>query len=278
MKKILIAAVAALMALTSCMKDQVYSYPSVGKPTQTDAYFDTDVVTVTATVSALVEITKVELCYTIGTNASQTVAMTGNAGTYTGTIPAADVGTKVTYYIIAYTASGFTQTDPKSYTVGDIPVDYTQLKLNELDGTRKSIELYNAGTANISLKDVKIKKDEKDGYIWTGPARLIAPGEFVLLYSSDVTGAGGAQEGYDGGLIFTSGLSSKKTVLIELFDPDGNLIDKFQRGETPWGDKIADNTGSWSRIPDGTGAWKITATITPGAANSTSGEDDPLVK
>ena len=57
------------------------------------------------------------------------------------------------------------------------------------------------------------------------------------------------------------------------------MIDKFQRGEKGegWGTTITENKGSWSRIPDGTGAWKMTATLTQGAANSTDGTADDAV-
>ena len=58
-----------------------------------------------------------------------------------------------------------------------------------------------------------------------------------------------------------------------------NLLDKFQRGEedTGWGNQsLAKVTGSWSRVPDGSGQWKITDP-TCGALNATSGDDDPTV-
>ena len=78
---------------------------------------------------------------------------------------------------------------------------------------------------------------------------------------------------------FSSGFSSKKTVLIELFDNKGNKIDQFQRGEKGegWGGSLPNNKGSWSRVPDGTGKWMITATFTPGEKNSTDGTEDPDV-
>jgi hypothetical protein len=71
---------------------------------------------------------------------------------------------------------------------------------------------------------------------------------------------------------------------MELSDPTGKIIDTFQRGDEPaadavWGDvTLPLNEGSWSRIPDGTGAWKITATMTPGEKNATEGTADPDLK
>lgn len=64
--------------------------------------------------------------------------------------------------------------------------------------------------------------------MWTGqPGYAIEPGGYVLLYSTDVTGAGKAHEGYDAGLQFDSGLSAKKGVRVQLFGGDGTSLDDF---------------------------------------------------
>ena len=69
---------------------------------------------------------------------------------------------------------------------------------------------------------------------------------------------------------------------MELFAPDGTKLDTFQRGDKDedgkWGASITNYSGSWSRVPDGTGKWMRTDTFTPGAANSTAAEDDDYVK
>ena len=117
--------------------------------------------TVTAKVTALVEITKGELLYKAGTEAEKTVPMTGmtnDAGVYQGTIPAAPVGTKVVYHIEAST-DGNTECSPEvSYTVGEVPIDYTGLALNELNGNDKFIEIYNKGKEDIHIKGISIQK------------------------------------------------------------------------------------------------------------------------
>lgn len=265
MKKILIAAVAALMALTSCMKDQVYSYPTLAGLNNTVATFDTDQVTVSVTVSAFVDITGVNLYYTIGTAAEKSVAMTkGAGGVYTGVIPAAPVGTEVKYYVEALTSGGSTKSAVATYKVGDVPVDYSGLKLNELNGNDKFIELYNAGSADIRILGVKIRKDAS-AEIWTAKDVTLAPGAFLLLYSEDVVVAGGAQEGYNEDLVFHSGLSAKKGVRIELLDPKDNPIDDFNlvtllKSKAP---------ASYGRNADGKWYYQD---ATPGAAN-TDGTD-----
>ena len=67
----------------------------------------------------------------------------------------------------------------------------------------------------------------------------------------------------------------------DVYEVDGKKIDTFQRGEkgTGWGETIDNNKGSWSRIPDGTGKFMITPTVTQGAANSDAeAVEDPMVK
>ena len=265
MKKIFIICTAALLALTSCVKDQVYPYPTVSGIANTIAYYETDAVTVTATVKAYVDITDVNLVYKLGTAAEKSAKMTASGKVYTGTIPAAPLGTEVKYHIEAATAGGVTKSSEISYKVGEAPVDYTKLKLNELNGNKKFIEIINTGKDPVTMKGVKIIKDTKD--VWTGPAILLEPGAFLLLYSEDVVATGGAQEGYDETLVFHSGLSPKKAVCVQLQDPAGNDVDKFNLVTLA---KTA--PASYSRVPDGTGSWCYTAE-TPGVKNATDNSD-----
>lgn len=265
MKKFIIASVAAVMALTACVKDGMYPLAAISDLSNTVAYYETDDVTVTATVTSFVDITGVNLIYTTGSAAAKTVAMKASGKTYSGTIPAAPLGTEVKFHVEATTEGGTVSSSTVTYKVGEVPIDYTKLKLNELNGNDKFIELYNAGTENITLKDVHVYKDSKD--VWTGPARVLGPGEFVLLYSEDVVIAGGAQEGYDSELVFGSGLSAKKAVKVQLVDPKGNDIDVFNLVTLA---KTA--PASYSRVPDGSGTWCYTS-ATPGAKNATDNSD-----
>ena len=162
---------------------------------------------------------------------------------------------------------GATEPEPEP----EVVYDYSGLVLNELCGNgednEKFIELFNNGKDDVDLAGVKINKDEE--LAWTGKkGQVIKAGEVFAII-----GAKGTTE--DG---FSSGFSAKKTVLVELFAPDGTKLDKFQRGEKGegWGAGLDPVTGSWSRIPDGTGKFLL-ADATPGAINSTTGEDDPTL-
>ena len=273
MKKIFIIAAAALLALTGCVKDEVFKGPSIIDKVVFSPEAPTSIspVEVTATVSGLQAVTKATLNYN-GTSAD----MAGSGDTYKATIPAMPDGTTVNFKVIVVNEAGLTtESDNFSYTVGDPAPDWSKLKLNEVYGAgadeEKFFELYNGGDFAIKLTGVTINKDEE--LTWTGIDGEVVPakGFFAIVGGKGTTPRG-----------FSSGFSAKKSVLIELFDNKGNKIDQFQRGEKgddgTWGASLSNNKGSWSRIPDGTGKWKMTATFTPGEANSTDGTDDPDVK
>ena len=149
----------------------------------------------------------------------------------------------------------------------EVVYDYSKLVLNELSGAgednEKYWELYNTGNQEIDLAGVTINKDEE--LAWTGAKgqKIPAKGFFAIVGAKGTTPDG-----------FSSGFSAKKSVIVELYAPDGKKLDTFQRGEkgNAWGDQGLDNNkGSWSRIPDGTGSFMITPNATPGAANNGEG-------
>ena len=278
MKKIQLALLllATMLLATSCVEDKVYEGPSkiesVSMLPEAPTSFD-DVV-VTAVVSGLQSVKTATLNYKAGSN-SGSVPMSGNGNTWMGTIPAQPDGTKVTYTVTIVNDADFTSVSPeKEYTVGDKPSDFTKLVLNELYAAadadaEKYIELYNNGDDPIKLKDVVIKKDETES--WRGLAEDVIMGH---SYYTIVGAKGTTPHG------LSSGFSNKKSVLIEIYDPNNNLIDKFQRGEKEdaWGNQsLAKVTGSWSRCPNGTGKFMITEETTLGAKNPDTGVEDPTV-
>ena len=157
----------------------------------------------------------------------------------------------------------------------EVVYDYSKLVLNELSGAgednEKFWELYNTGDQEIDLAGVTINKDEE--LAWTGVKgqKIPAKGFFAIVGAKGTTADG-----------FKSGFSAKKSVIVELYAPDGTKLDTFQRGEkgSAWGDQGLDNNkGSWSRIPDGTGKFMITPTVTMGKKNDeTDAKEDTLVK
>ena len=278
MKKIQLAILlmATIVMATSCVEDKVYEGPSkiesVSMMPEAPTSFD-DIV-ITAVVSGLQSVESATLNYIAGTTSGK-LPMSGGGNTWTATIPAQPDGTKVTYTVVVVNEAGFTTVSPeKEFTVGDKPSDFTKLVLNELyaaadNDAEKFIELYNNGDDPIKLKDVVLKKDEN--VVWTGLATDVVMGH---SYYTIVGAKGTTEHG------ISSGFSNKKSVLIEIFDPNNNLIDKFQRGEKEdaWGNQsLTKVTGSWSRCPNGTGKYMITDATTLGAKNPDTGTEDPTV-
>ena len=277
MKKIQLAfLLLATLVLASCVKDNVYEGPSkidaVTMSPEAPTSFDDIVITVN--VSGLQAVKSATLNYNAGSQKGS-LPMSGNGNIYTATIPAQPDGTKVTYTVTIENEAGFTTVSPeKEFTVGDKPSDFTKLVLNELYGaadadSEKFIELYNNGDDPIKLKDVVIKKDEEE--TWRGLDGEVIMGHsfFTIVGAKNTTPRG-----------FSIGFSNKKSVLVELYDPNNNLLDKFERGEKQdgWGNQsLAKVTGSWSRCPNGTGKFMITETTTLGAKNPDTGTEDPTV-
>ena len=134
---------------------------------------------------------------------------------------------------------------------------------------QKAIELYTGTDFEVSLEGITLFKDEE--LTWTGikGEAIPAHGVFAIVGAKGTTERG-----------FSSGLSAKKSVLIQLMDPNGKEVDRFQRGEKGegWGSQgLSNNSGSWSRIPDGSGKFMITESHSIGSLNASSGKDDPTV-
>ena len=287
--KLAFALIIAALAMTACVEDKVYEGPNTIEAVSIapDAPTSFDDVVVTAKVSGLLSVTKAVLEYTIDGN-NTVVEMAGDGKTYTATIPAQEDGTKVKYVVIITNEAGYTTTVEKDYTVGDKPSDFTKLVINEVCGAGgdgdKYLELYNNGNDPIKLKGVVIKKDEADE-VWVGEDGevIMGHGYFVIAGAKKVLGEGGSGPNPRP---MTKGLSAKKNVLMEIYDPNGNLVTKFQRGdagEEGWGNgssyngmPYTENKLTWSRCPNGTGKFMV-APGSKGSKNPDAGEEDLTV-
>ncbi len=263
MKKIFLFALAALtLGFTGCVEDEPYA--GISSVMQTPgAVTPTDEVTVTANV---MNISEAKLVYTVNGGAAQTVTMTGNGNAFTGTIPAQADGAKVVWYVEA----GGQKTAPKEYTVSAESFDYSNLVLNEVDGVNKTVELYNKGEQTLPLTGVVLIKNDEAAAAdiwWTGDGAsgTIAPGGYVVI-----------KEGGTPGFSGNGGISPKKNVKFELFDPQGGSLGAFLRSSTVAIDAGMSDVGanSFQRIPNGTGPWMM-ATPTNNAANPATGTAIP---
>ena len=265
MKKIMFVALALLMGLASCVKDKQYPGITISNVTYNPtAVQENDEVTVIATITSFQKILEAKVVYTID-GESLALAMTeGTDNLYKAVIPAYPDGTTVSFYVEADNNEVTAASPVMEYTVGAVAVDYTVLRLNELNGNDKFIEIYNAGADAINLNGVYIEKDGTQNWLADNTVKIDAGG-YLLLYSEDVTIDGAAQAGYPESLTFHSGLSAKKNVRIQLFTPAGVSIDDFNLTNIEANDPAyIPAPASYSRNADG--KWYY-ADATPGAVN-----------
>ena len=263
MKKIMFVALALLMGLASCVKDKQYPGITISNvsysPTAVTEYSD---VTVSATITSFKDFTA-KLVFTTGEDSKvQELAMTADGeNIYTAVIPAKPDGTKVNFHVEAMNDEATAVSPDMEYTVGAVAVDYSVLRLNELNGNDKFIEIYNTGADPINLNGVYIEKDGSQNWVADNTVS-IEPGAYVLLYSEDVQAD---MPDYPEALIFHSGLSAKKNVRIQLFTPAGVSIDDFNLTNIEANDPAyIPAPASYSRNADGN--WYY-ADATPGAEN-----------
>ncbi len=263
MKKLFFAALALIVVMASCVKDPKYPGVSINNVKYTPtAVQEGDVVTVTAEVGRYYDVI-LKLVYTVDEGREEIVSMHEvDANLFSGQIPGQADGAKVTFHI---TATGDevmpTTTSDMEYTVGAVAIDYSVLRLNELNGNDKFIEIYNSGTEALNLKGVYIEKDGNQN--WAGDATVsVEAGGYLVLWSEDV-----ALDHPDvsESLIFHSGLSAKKNVRIQLFSPAAESIDDFNLTNIDANDPAyIPAPASYSRNADG--KWYY-SDATPGEVN-----------
>lgn len=265
MKKIMFVALALLVGLASCVKDKQYPGINISNvsyaPTAVQAADD---VTVTATITSFKDFTA-KLVYTIG-DENKELAMTAAEGNlFNAIIPAQPDGTKVSFYVQAMNGEVTAASPVMEYEVGAVAIDYSVLRLNELNGNDKFIEIYNAGADAINLNGVYIEKDGAQNWIGDNTVKIDA-GAYLVLYSEDVVAD---HPDVPESLIFHSGLSAKKNVRVQLFTPAGASIDDFnltaiELNGDAYGYAGNQAPASYSRNADGN--WYY-ADATPGAVN-----------
>ena len=266
MKKIMFVALALLVGLASCVKDKQYPGITISNVSYTPTAVQAeDDVTVTATITSFNEFTA-KLVYTVADAQPVEIAMTGGVerDIYSAVIPAQPDGTTVSFYVVAE-GTLVAQSPAMEYTVGAVAVDYSVLRLNELNGNDKFIEIYNTGADAINLNGVYIEKDGTQNWLADNTVKIDAGG-YLLLYSEDVQAD---MPDYPESLIFHSGLSAKKNVRIQLFTPAGISIDDFNLTDIGLNGEAYGYAGnqapaSYSRNADG--KWYY-SDATPGAAN-----------
>ena len=190
MKKILFVALALIVGLASCVKDE--KYPGINitgvSYTPTTVTENTNV-TVKAVITSFETFTATlyykDANLVDGKMEAVEMTPTNERNTYAAVIPAMPCDTKVVFYVKAVNDKAEAVSPEMDYTVGAVVIDYTVLRLNELNGNDKFIEIYNAGAEAINMAGCYIEKDGVQN--WLGAADVnIEAGGYLLLYSEDV--------------------------------------------------------------------------------------------
>lgn len=275
------------LGLTSCVKDEIFNGPA----TFTNVVYapgtvtPDDNVTISATITSIKGIAEASLFYKINSGDYTSLSMSaGDSNSYTGSIPKQVDKAVVIFYITAKTKGGIeSKSAEATYTVGAIPPNYTAVILNEVDGNKKFVELYNNSDKAVNISGMAIIKNGtslkyEDGTpSWIVPTGTILPARgYGIIKCSGYTATADPAAVIIGTV--GDGMSAKQTLLLELTKPDGTVLNTFQRGAAPWGVTISAiaTTDSYSRCPDGTGAWK-TALSTAGKANGAATGDIPAL-
>ena len=154
-------------------------------------------------------------------------------------------------------------------TAGDV----TKVCINEVCGVVgwKGIELYNAGDKEVSLEGLTIFKNGEDIACWTGldTDKIAAKGFFVIKGKKECENIESVANATS-----TASFSPTKSLLLELKDADGKVINTFDRGWAANGSAEVSLTTveySYARTTDGGATWKL-KDITIGASNNNAAE------
>jgi len=162
-----------------------------------------------------------------------------------------------------------------------VEANYDGLVINEIwagapSDNEKFIELYNyKTTGSIDISGVYFERNE-DGTVGEIPANTVleAGKYYILGTKGNTTNPSDPNSPYDNSI--TSGFSAKKSIRFKMISPKGDLIDMFLRGtEDNLDVNISDlKPGSFCRIPNGTGDWKVVDNPTLRAENDPTGAAD----
>lgn len=278
-----IALLSTAAVLTSCKKEKKDNPPLI----QGVEVLGTGPYTVTANiVDDNGALKSVDLFYKKSTESEfATVKMENTTGTaYSGEIPAQTEGDVIQYYVkavnsvnlITYYPAG-APTTTAEFTVGGPSFD--GFVINEIwagapSDNEKFIELYNYSSADIDISGVYFERNNQDTVGIIPNNTILAAGKYYILGTKNNTeNPGNPAEPYDHSI--SSGFSAKKSVRLKMFSPSGALIDMFLRGaEDNLDVTISDLApGSFCRIPNGTGDWKVVDNPTLRAENDATGAD-----
>lgn len=158
------------------------------------------------------------------------------------------------------------------------PSNNDPVVINEVNTDAKYIELYNPSTESVSLAGWTIRKNNEgpiDDQEGSGEFR-IAEGITLPAGGYGVICCKGTTNSYDGVAlgVSNSGVSGKKSLLLELLDEKGERVDYFvntaksaPKATDTWDDAVEHTFDVACRMPDG-GSWWVVEAGSPGLTNN----------
>lgn len=160
---------------------------------------------------------------------------------------------------------------------GDSPLANTVV-INEVNTAAKYVELYNPTSSDVDLSGWTIFKNNEgaisdqtgEGLYVIAEGTILPAGGYAVL---NCKGASNTHSAINLG-VSNSGVSGKKSLLLELVDSEGTTVDYFVNtaittpavGDT-WDGAVEHTFDVACRVPDG-GEWYVVTTATIGAANA----------
>ncbi|MBO7300361.1 MAG: CotH kinase family protein [Tidjanibacter sp.] len=160
---------------------------------------------------------------------------------------------------------------------GDDSLWVGRVVINEVNTDAKYIELFNASTEDVNLGGWTIHKNnegaisDKEGL----GAFAIASGTILPAKGYALLNCKGTDNAHNGVALGTSnsGVSGKKSLLLELIDAEGNRVDYFVNSGNPapaavdaWDGAVEYTFDVAARMPNG-GDWWVVDTATPAEQN-----------
>ena len=130
-----------------------------------------------------------------------------------------------------------------------------EVESSDADGGNDWIEVMNTGTIPVYTEGWFVTDDGGTSRLTDGETTALAAGSFI---------SAGGYYVFEETVDFTFGLGKADTA--SLYDASGNLIDTYS-----W---TAHASGTYARVPDGTGEFVDTETATKGASNDGTTDDD----
>lgn len=170
---------------------------------------------------------------------------------------------KITYALWLLLLLPVLRVSGQSLVINEIITSNSEVNTDEDDSYQDWVELYNGSAASIDLEGYGLSDVADEPYQWVFPAKVLAPGEHLLVWCSDKNRTNPEAP------LHTNFKISSGGETIVLTKPDGTVADSYAPVVIP-------ENYSYGRQPNGSGTFVIFPEPTPGSINNTPGYSEIL--